>query len=451
MLSFVCLSLLLGAGHLLRLRIRLLRKLYLPSSVIGGLLGLLILQGLQAAGTAPPPDWTAGWSGLAGKLINIVFACLFLGVALPKFSVLWRRAGMQLAYGQTVAWGQYMVGLGLFLLALRFFTDLPPVFGCVLPVGFEGGHGTAGGLAPVFDEFGWPAGKDYALTAATLGIISAIITGMTLVNWAVRKGYAEKLTSPDQVAEDESVGIIPLDRRPAAGRLTVSSDVIESLSLHLVIIALAVAFGYALKGALLKAEALSPFLSEHRLLSGFPLFPLCMIGGLLIQLCEDRFDRHKVIDVGIIRRIQNCALDFLVVAAIATIRVEVVAEGLIPLLLLVAAGIGWNVCCVIFLARRVFRTAWFERAIAEMGQSMGITATGLLLLRVVDPEYETDAADAFACKQVLHEPFMGGGLWTSAAIPLCFAFGAGPVLAISCGAVVFWLIILAFAGKRRTS
>jgi ESS family glutamate:Na+ symporter len=86
--------------------------------------------------------------------------------------------------------------------------------------------------------------------------------------------------------------------------------------------------------------------------------------------------------------------------------------------------------------------AWFERAIAEMGQSMGVTATGLLLLRVVDPEYETPAADAFASKQLLHEPFMGGGLWTAAAIPLLATVGAMPVLLIACGAVVFWVVMV---------
>ena len=43
----------------------------------------------------------------------------------------------------------------------------------------------------------------------------------------------------------------------------------------------------------------------------------------------------------------------------------------------------------------------FERSIAEMGQSMGVTATGLLLLRVVDPEGDTDATSAFGYKQLM--------------------------------------------------
>jgi ESS family glutamate:Na+ symporter len=433
---------LLGLGHILRMRFRILQTLYLPSCVIAGLLGLTLLAGASAAGHPLPPAWTAGWNKLPGILINVVFACLFLGVALPKLSELWKRAGLQLAYGQIVAWGQYVVGIGLVLFLLGPLFKLPALFAGILPVGFEGGHGTAGGMGPIFDQLGWAEGKDFALAAATGGILGAIIVGMGLVNWAARRGYTVQHMRPSEVAEDDSIGIIPLDRRPSAGNLTVHTDAVESFSLHLVIVAAAILIGYLLKVGLVALEARIPALAEHSLLSSFPLFPLCMLGGLAIQFCDDRYDRHKLIDLGLMRRIQNSALDFLVVAAIATIRVDVVLKGLAPLLILIFAGILWNVFCVLFLARRVFKDAWFERSIAEMGQSMGVTATGLLLLRVVDPDYKSPAADAFACKQLLHEPFMGGGLWTGMAIPLIAAYGGLPVLAISAGAVAAWLLII---------
>ena len=174
----------------------------------------------------------------------------------------------------------------------------------------------------------------------------------------------------------------------------------------------------------------------------FPLFPLCMLGGLVIQVCELRFDKHRLIDLGLIRRVQNTALDFLVVAAIATIRIDVLTEWLVPFFIIVAGGILWNVFCVLVLARRLLPDAWFERSIAELGQSMGVTATGLLLLRVVDPDYESPAVDAFASKQLLHEPFMGGGLWTSSAVVLLASWGAMPIFGIACGAVAIWLVVL---------
>ncbi len=449
MVSFVALSLLLAFGYWLRRRLIVLQRLYLPASVIAGLLGLIALQVAQRLDAPVPAAWTAGWSALPGILINVVFACLFLGVHIPGIARVWKSAGRQLAYGQIVAWGQYVMGAGLALLLFIPLFGLPPIFGSILPVGFEGGHGTAGGLGPVFDELGWSAGRDFALAAATGGILGAILFGMALINWAVRKGVvAEKKPPLENIEEEDWTGLIPTEHRPAAGRLTVSSDVIESLSLHLGIVAMAILLGLLLKDLLVRAESFVPVLAEHRLLSSFPLFPLCMLGGLAIQLFANRFDPNDHIDSGLMRRIQNSALDYLVVAAIATIRLDVVAAGWLPLLIAVAVGIGWNICCVLFLAPRIFRDAWFERAIAEMGQSMGVTATGLLLLRVVDPDYKSPAAEAFACKQLMHEPFMGGGLWTGMAVPLFAALGAGPILGIACAAVTAWALVLLFGGRR---
>jgi len=127
-------------------------------------------------------------------------------------------------------------------------------------------------------------------------------------------------------------------------------------------------------------------------------------------------------------------------------------KGIGPIAILVVVGVLWNVFCVTWLARRLLpKDSWFERAIAEMGQSMGVTATGLLLLRVVDPEGETDALSAFGYKQLLHEPFMGGGLWTSTAIPLAITFGALPVCLISVSAMVIWLVVWALLFRNKAA
>jgi ESS family glutamate:Na+ symporter len=390
------------------------------------------------------------WKKLPVYLVNIVFACLFLGVKPPRLSNMWPRVWPQVAYGQIVAWGQYVVGLGLWVFVLGwFFSQFPAMFAGILPVGFEGGHGTAAGMGPVFEKHNWSAGSEFALTSATFGILSAIIVGMVLINWAVRRGHVQANTDTSKLTDAGSKGIIPIAGRKSAGKLTVSGDVVEAFSLHIVVVGLAVGIGYLIKLLLVLLEGAVPFLLKYKLLSSFPLFPLCMLGGLIVQIFEERFDRHKLIDLGLIRRIQNTSLDFLVVAAIATIKLDIIVAGLVPLLILVAAGIGWNVFCVLVLARRVLPDAWFQRAIAEMGQSMGVTATGLLLLRVVDPEYESPAADAFACKQLVHEPFMGGGLWTGIAIPLIAVAGAGPVLGIATFALIVWLFVLFYF--RRTA
>ena len=252
--------------------------------------------------------------------------------------------------------------------------------------------------------------------------------------------------------ESSIVGVYDPAERPSAGSQTVSAASIDSLGFHLSIIGLGVFIGYLIHSSLVRVEFLvrPPSADGRAFFDSFPLFPLCMIGGLVVQLFFANFTKRNPLDHRLMQRLSGTAMDFLVVAAISTINLEVVLGGLVPLAILVAAGVLWNVFCVMWLARRLLPAdSWFERSIAEMGQSMGVTATGLLLLRVVDPEGDTDATSAFGYKQLMHEPFMGGGLWTSAAIPLALAYHPVWVLSISAGAVALWLLVwvLLFRGR----
>ncbi len=448
-LSFSALCILLVVGKVLRVQIRLFQKLYLPASVIGGLLGLVLMQ---TVGGYLPEETTAGWNRLPGFLINIVFSALFLGVFIPPIKRIWGIAGPQLAYGQIVAWGQYVVGLGVAIVFLTPIFGVRGALGTIIPVGFEGGHGTAAGLEPVFDAYDWPEGKDLALTSATCGVLFAIIVGMALVNWAARRGYTQRLKRIEDMPESSIIGIYEPDERPSAGSQTVSASSIDSLGFHLAIIGIGVFIGYLIHSGLVGAELMLRDLGadDRPFFDSFPLFPLCMIGGLGVQLFFANFTKRNPIDHRLMQRLSGTAMDFLVVAAISTINLQVVLGGVVPLAILVVAGVVWNVFCVMWLARRLLPAdSWFERSIAEMGQSMGVTATGLLLLRVVDPEGETDATSAFGYKQLMHEPIMGGGLWTSAAIPLALAYNPVLVLGISTGAVALWLLVWALLFRGR--
>jgi ESS family glutamate:Na+ symporter len=469
-ISFSTLCIMLVIGKALRVRVKLLQKLYLPASVIGGLVGLVLIQILNGvkpeASTGGWSDsliaWsdfvsnhaTAGWNRLPGFLINIVFAALFLGVFIPPIKKIWATAGPQLAYGQIVAWGQYTVSVGIAIILLTPLFGVPGAIGTIIPVGFEGGHGTAAGLAGVFDRYGWVEGKDLALTSATCGVLFAIIVGMALVNWAARRGYTQRLKRIEDMPDSSIVGIYEVEERPGAGKQTVAAASVDSLGFHLAIIGVGVFIGYLIKLGLIQMEVafVPPAEGGRPFFESFPLFPLCMIGGLVVQLFFANFTQRNPIDHQLMQRLSGTSMDFLVVAAISTINLQVVVASVVPLLILVAFGVLWNVFCVAWLARRLLpRDSWFERAIAEMGQSMGVTATGLLLLRVVDPEGDTDATSAFGYKQLLHEPFMGGGLWTSAAIPLALAYNPAVVLGISAAAIAIWLIVWKALFRRQVA
>lgn len=497
---FCILSLLLVLGKILRSSIPLLQKLYLPSSVIGGIVGLILFSiygsyfsaesnnkpeekpvaistqsvsnstaeavdnltentdSIETKNNAQDVESNtfdeiiAGTKKIPGFMINVIFAALFLGTITPKLKTIFKTAFPQICMGQLLAWGQYVVGLGLagFIFAPKF--NINPTFGNLLEIGFQGGHGTVGGVSEVFEKYNWEDGIALGYTVATFGMIIGIVAGMIMVNWALKKGYVKEIRTYSDRCRMERIGIYQNDQRPHAGLQTVLPDSIDSLAFHISLIGLSILIGFGfLKGLQFGEVYLFPEASV-RFFKGFPLFPLCMIGGVLLQFVLNKIQIGHLIDKDQMQRLSGASLDFLVVAAIATIQLKVVADNFLPLIIMVFTGGAFCIFMIIFVAPKLFKNAWFEKAIAEFGQATGVTATGLMLLRTVDPENKTDAAATFGYKQLIHEPIMGGGLWTAFALTLVFSIGWLKIFVISCVMFVIWAIIagiIIFTNKSK--
>ena len=427
---FIVLSALLVAGKILRVQIPLLQRLYLPSSVVGGLLGLALLNAFPEA---LPAEIVKEMRLMPGFLINVIFATLFLGVGVPKMRNFASAVFSQLTLAQIVVWGQYVVGVGLCGFLLMPLFKVHPAFGNLLELGFEGGHGTVGGMSQAFAAKDWSDGIALGYTVATVGMIVGIVFGMVLVNWAYGRGLVKTVRPFAKRTVAERRGIHAPGSRPSAGRQTVASDSVDSLAWHIAIVGLSVLVGWGL-------WHLVP-------LEGFPLFPLCMIGGVVLQVVAKMLRVDLLVDRDQMTRISGASLDYLALAAITTIELSVVVANWMPLAIMIAAGVAWTVFAVLFFGPRLFKTAWFERAIAEFGQACGVTATGLLLLRTVDPESKTPASASFAGKQLLHEPAMN--LWVALAFALIFTIGWLKVFLICLAMLVLWVCVAFFIMRAR--
>lgn len=417
------------------------QSLFLPSSIIGGFLALLLGPEVlgQAASALGSDRFADGgifgqdilsvWATLPALLISVVFATLFLGQRIPSPARAARLVGPQMSVGVTMGAGQYVVGLLLAVVVLVPVFGLTPMAGALIEMGFEGGHGTAAGMRPVLEELGFEDGADLALGMATIGVVGGIVIGVALINWAVRTGRTEIVTSDLKQTVEEQKGLYRRDEQYPAAMMTSRPNSIEPLALHFAFIAVAVLLGYlflsglqALEGALW-AETVEVF-------AFVPLFPLAMLGGVVVQLVLDRTGSDHIVDHQMMLRIQGLALDVLIISALATLSLTAIADNLGPFLLLAGGGVAFNVCVMVFLVRRMIPQFWFERGIGDFGQSMGVTATGLILMRIADPENESPAYEAFGYKQLLFEPFFGGGLITAASIPLIYQFGPYPLLIV---------------------
>ena len=203
--AFLFASGLLLIGLLLRARIKLLQWAYVPAAIIGGLIGLVLLQVAQTMANTgwPKLSWLSeSAAGIVeqlrdwpGWLIAIVFAGLFLDkpggslrqslrTAARQGNLVWIICLGQVAFGLLAAW--------LIVQPLRlgpFAGDVPIYFGQLIEAGFVGGHGTSAALGEVYGNMGYPEAKDLAFFMATVGLIYSVISGVLFVNLGVRRGW----------------------------------------------------------------------------------------------------------------------------------------------------------------------------------------------------------------------------------------------------------------------
>lgn len=458
--ALLYLGLFLLIGKWVRMHSTWMQNLFLPASVIGGFLALLLgpevlgrivsnftgEESFLAMGILTPEIMEV-WSALPGLMINVVFATLFIGTVLPNLKRIWDVGGPQLAFGWTLGWGQYVIGLLLAMLVLVPFYDMPPFIGTLIEIGFEGGHGTAAGLQSTFVDLGFPEAYDIAVGLATVGILSGVVVGIVLINWGVRKNQTRMITDVKGLSTTQKAGIVEFDERGDGSKKTVRPESIDTFTFHFTIVALAILVGYIILEGITWLEA-ALFGSDF--MTYIPLFPLAMIGGLIVQIFISKFDTSKLVDRNTVTSIQGFSLDILIASAIATVSISVIGEYLVPFLLLALAGLAWNLFGFFVFGPRMMPDYWLERAVGDFGQSTGVTATGLMLMRVADPEMKSPAAEGFGYKQLVFEPFLGGGLITALSAPLVFMWGPWPFLIFSTVMLIIGIIAgLFYFGKRK--
>ncbi|MGB5636633.1 MAG: sodium/glutamate symporter, partial [Waterburya sp.] len=337
--AFIVVGILLLIARLIKHHIRLFQTLYLPESIIAGTIALLlgsgVLGAIAIAVGASPDSYLAGglfpeemrtvWSQSPGVFINIVFAALFLGEHIPNPKEVWRKTAPQVAFGQALAWGQYVLGILLTLLVLTPVFGVNPIAGALIEIGFEGGHGTAGGMADTLTELGFTEGGDLALGLATVGIISGIIFGTVLAHWGRQKGYiqSEPVLVEEGDAQFQETAPTESSSLLAKRARLMRNSLIDPLSLNFGFTGMAIAIGWIILQIMTFIESVTWGRNGLELIGAVPLFPMALIGGIIIQVIMSRLD----LDVLIIRRLQEriagVALDILVVTALASINLAV--------------------------------------------------------------------------------------------------------------------------------
>ncbi|MDX9929444.1 MAG: sodium/glutamate symporter [Bacteroidales bacterium] len=373
---------LLLVGKLIRVKIKVVQKLFIPPSLIAGILGLAF--GPNGFDILP-------FSGQLGTYSAILIALVFgsLPLSSPKFSFreVGGRVGSIWAYAQLGMLIQWSVlgFFGLFVIKL-IWPHINSAFGIMVPTGFYGGHGTAAAIGSAFESLGWDEARSLGMTTATVGVIIGIVGGLFLVKRAAIRKDTAFIQDFSELPDELRTGLVPREKRESAGMSTTSSISIESLAFHLAMVFLIALLGYML------SQWVKTFAPKLEL----PVFSCSFIVGLILKKVFDRLNVTEYICPVQTSRLGSTFTDLLVAFGVASIKLAVVVKYAVPLLLAISFGalVAWMTA--FFLGRRILPTYWFERSIFAWGWWTGTMAIGIALLRIVDPKMESKALDDYA-------------------------------------------------------
>ncbi len=443
---FCCVLLALGLA--LRAGVRWIQILYIPAAAIAGLLGFACVQvGLHvpamAASSAAIAKELSGWPGW---LIAVVFAGLLLERSSDKtFAVALKRGARSGILAWIIILGQIAIGLAVYMTVVRpMHPEITASFSQLLEVSWAGGHGSSAAMAEVYRAKGFAQGRDLAFFLATVGLIYGVLSGLVLVNIAARRGWtATAGTANANRATDAAIDFSDEPRPVAFGR--VRSEVMEPMAVQVILLMSAFGVGYAMQQAFIAASAWMMGQSHPagaQALSNIPLFLFTLIGGWLIRTLLQAMRIGSLIDNTSIHRLVGVSIEFLIVAAISSMRVETLSTFWVPVVMLIVLAGAWCAFALVVLARRLLPPAyWFELGLLNYGFSTANTPQGMMLLRIVDPELKTGAAEDYAIAAPLSAPFIGGGIVTIAVLPAILdRVRAEVVSAVIVGAIValYW-------------
>ncbi|WP_269607676.1 sodium/glutamate symporter [Prochlorococcus marinus] len=410
-----------------------LERFGIPIALLAGTTSLL----LGPFGPVPllPQDVTDIWVNFPTPLLTLVFATLMLGSPIPSREGLLKPVLSQALFGLLLGFGQYLVGGVVVLLVLMPFLGVDPLMGCLIEVGFEGGHGAAAVMGRSFENIGFSDGLDLGLAMATVGLLSSTFIGSGVIILGRFVGWVRPFKNIYQEQEVEVTQIT-------------LSDQFKSILINLGLIGCAVLIGLTF---LLLFRFIGDLIGGtfNDVVSVFPVFPLALLGSLLVRYLLERFEKTKLVSEILQREIGILSTDLLITTAMAGLNIPLLLKDWQTLLILAITGLSWNLFGIFVFSSISFKEKWFERSIIEFGNATGVAASGILLLRLADPDDRTKTLPVFSIKQLFLQPLLSGGLITVIAPIAITSFGLKTWTGF-CGVMTILVISIAIFMRNST-
>ena len=379
-------------ANVLKKSIKFLKVSLIPTSVLGGII-LLIISTVYTAITGSNIFNTQFFGGNGVNRLEIItyhaLALGFIAQSLkPSDKKLNRERTKEIFNTGVTTVSTYLLqavlGLGITILAALLVTDFFSAAGVLLPFGYGQGTGQALNYGNIYEtDYGFVGGKSFGLTIAALGFLCASIGGVIHLNILRKKGKLKVVdgkTLPLSNAQIESNDEIPMNG--SIDKLTAQIGFI--VGSYAITFALMYGLGKLLPG--MKAT-----------IYGFN-FLFGVIIATLVKSVLKLLNKHSVVkrqylNSFLLTRTSNVCFDIMIVAGIAAIQLHLIKDYWLILIILGVVGLVSTYLYNYFIARKLFPAYQEEQFLAMYGMLTGTASTGIMLLREVDGEFKTPVAD----------------------------------------------------------
>ncbi len=383
------LSLALVLATWIRARVPFFQRYLIPNSLTAGFL-LLVFYNLASR---PLGLDTAPLGDLIYHLLSVSFIAMGLRALPPK------KTGKRVfATGVCITASftlQALLGLGLaFLLRAAVLPSLNPAIGFFVPLGYEMGPGQAYSIGMGWEAMGFQGAGSLGLTFAALGYLWACFGGVVLINLGIRKGWigARRLDADARLGLRS--GVYPAGARlPVGSRLTTDTEAVDTMAVNLAVVLVCYLATFLLLKGLTALVSLAGKDGRELAVNLWGIsFIFASLVAAGVKSLAQRTGVDHLLEPGALTRIAGVSVDLLVAAALGAISVVVILRYWLPIAVmgLLAGFLTIGYC--LWLSSRLFEEHQFQRAMIFYGAATGTLPTGLALLRVVDPEFETPAA-----------------------------------------------------------
>ena len=430
------LSAALLVASLIRAKVRFFQKFLIPNALTAGFLLLVFYNYI-----GPALNLKTDFLGeLVYHLLNISFIAMTLRKSIKAPKAVRKRifptsVGILSQYAVQCVFGLLIT----FVLISTVMPDLFPAIGFALPLGFVLGPGQAYAIGSGWEEFGFIGAGSTGLTFAAIGFLFGCFGGVFMINWGLRRGWVSEEEIEKIRQKGVRSGILPRgSKHPRGSNQTTETEAIDSMTFNAAFVFGTYLLSFGLLTLLTYLLSLIGDLGRELAVNLWGInFIFSAMTAMLVKSVMQRLKFHYVLDTGTLNRISGLSVDLMVTASIAAISLVVVGQYWLPILILCTVGGLMAYFTLPWICSRMFVDHQFHRALVIYGASTGTMPTGLALLRVIDPEFETPVASDY---------MYASGITFLFAIPLILSINLPAYSVSRDNPMLFWLAVLVSIG-----